>query len=58
MENLNLNELSQQNHTIATIINSTTSQIKILKKDSININPIDTMVLNKPEKNKKDKPIE
>jgi hypothetical protein len=57
MENLNLNELFQHNHTIATIINSTTSKIKILKKDSININPIDTMVLNKPEKNKKEKPI-
>jgi hypothetical protein len=58
MENLNLNELSQHNHTIATIINSTTSKIKILMKDSMSINPIDTMVLNKPEKNKKDNPIE
>jgi hypothetical protein len=57
MENLNLNELSQHNHTIATIINSATSKIKILKKDSVSINPIDTMVLNKPEKNKKDNPI-
>jgi hypothetical protein len=57
MENLNLNELSQHNHTIATLIHSTSTQIKILKKDSINLNPIDTLVLNKPQHDKKDKKI-
>ena len=53
MENLNLNEISQHNQTVITLISNTKpapNSMKILKKESINTNGIDTIALKKGEK--------
>ena len=53
MENLNLNEISHHNQTVITLISNTKTapnSMKILKKESINTNGIDTIALKKGEK--------